>query len=506
MKAATPREIFSIDLRSLGLFRIGLAGVLLLDLLIRLRDLKAFYTDEGVLPVKVLQNLPGEDYHWTLHALSGSALFQGILFGIAILAALALILGIRWRIAAIISWILLISLQSRNPIVLDGSDMMLRVMLFWAIFLPLGKRFSLEAMLDTGFAKLPKSAFSGATVAILIQWICIYFFSGLLKSGPEWHEEGTAMQLALKLDLYLDGPGKMMAGASPGFLKFLTHLVWYFEVVFPFFILIPFRNPFWRILVAVGYIGFHLSIESLFSLGNYPKLGIVTVLPLIPGMVWDRIGGMAWINKVEAWANRFWQKPVSLLQKGKLILPTDRSSVQAPVWLNFIASLMLIYVVLWNIGTLPNSNVGVKGAYPLGRILRLDQAWIMFAPFPDRDDGWFVLPAKLSDGREVDLFPFAMGADELAPPQPDKPEYISRLYPNARWQGYMGRLWLKADQHHRPHFLEWLCQKWNQAHPQGPKTLEIVMVYMLEKSETDQPESIVPNQIYDYHCVSHKMR
>ena len=41
---------FTLDLRSLALLRMGLGGLVVLDVLLRLRDLTTFYTDAGVLP------------------------------------------------------------------------------------------------------------------------------------------------------------------------------------------------------------------------------------------------------------------------------------------------------------------------------------------------------------------------------------------------------------------------------------------------------------------------
>jgi hypothetical protein len=42
--------VFGLDLRSLALFRIGLALILLFDLYYRALDLRAFYTDWGLYP------------------------------------------------------------------------------------------------------------------------------------------------------------------------------------------------------------------------------------------------------------------------------------------------------------------------------------------------------------------------------------------------------------------------------------------------------------------------
>ena len=55
--AQSCHALFGIDPRSLAVFRIGVAGVLLLDLWYRSREIGAFFTDEGVLPRHVLLSL-----------------------------------------------------------------------------------------------------------------------------------------------------------------------------------------------------------------------------------------------------------------------------------------------------------------------------------------------------------------------------------------------------------------------------------------------------------------
>ena len=45
------QQLFGIDLRSLAIFRIGIAAIVVIDLICRAADLEAHYTDVGVLPV-----------------------------------------------------------------------------------------------------------------------------------------------------------------------------------------------------------------------------------------------------------------------------------------------------------------------------------------------------------------------------------------------------------------------------------------------------------------------
>ena len=70
------RDAYSLDLRSLALFRIGLGAVLLGDLIVRASDLTVFYTDFGTLPRAALLDRFSPAERFSLHLMSGQWLFQ----------------------------------------------------------------------------------------------------------------------------------------------------------------------------------------------------------------------------------------------------------------------------------------------------------------------------------------------------------------------------------------------------------------------------------------------
>ena len=107
------QRIFSLDLRSIAVFRILLGSLLLLDLILRSADLRIFYTDEGILPRQTWLDLTHK-WQWSIHAASGELWWQVVLFCLAALAAIALIAGYRSKLAALVSFVLLASLITRN--------------------------------------------------------------------------------------------------------------------------------------------------------------------------------------------------------------------------------------------------------------------------------------------------------------------------------------------------------------------------------------------------------
>ncbi len=113
-----------------------------------------------------------DTYRWSLYNISGHWLWVLALQSLAGLAALALMLGYRARMAALISLVMLISLHNRVPLVLQGGDNLLLLMLFWMCFLPIGHRYSIDqALVDPRLpaAKpVPSAYWSVASVAILL--------------------------------------------------------------------------------------------------------------------------------------------------------------------------------------------------------------------------------------------------------------------------------------------------------------------------------------------------
>jgi predicted DCC family thiol-disulfide oxidoreductase YuxK len=291
MPLASFKTIFGCDLRTLALFRVMLALVLLGDLVGRARDLTAHYTDAGVLPRTALIGDFGPP-DASLHLISGSAFGQGILFVVAGLVAVALLFGYRTRLATIVSWVLLISLQARNTLVLQGGDYLLVLLLFWSMFLPLGARFSVDAARDRRVQDEPNAYFSMATLALLIQCMSVYFFSALLKSDPMWIREGTAVHYALQLD-YLVTPFGAWLRQFPDLLKGLTYYVWYLELVGPFVMFCPVFHVPVRLLLQACFITMHIGFLLCLEIGFFPFVSITSLLAFTPGSVWDKLASWA---------------------------------------------------------------------------------------------------------------------------------------------------------------------------------------------------------------------
>lgn len=281
------REIFGIDLRTLALFRVGLGTLILLSVCGRARDLTAHYTDFGVMPRSFAVELLSPA-SWSLHLINGSALFQGALFLAAGLFALMLIFGWRTRLAAVASWALLVSVANRNVSVLSGEDHLLTLLAFWAMFLPLGARFSVDAALDRSDEPRPNAYFSVATLALLVQGVSMYFFSALLKSDARWIPDGTAVYYATQLD-YFATPLAHWLRQFPDLLHGLTWYVWGVELIGPALIFLPvFHRPVRAAMIGV-FMSMHLGFLLCLEIGLFSFVSILMNATFLQGWMWDRL-------------------------------------------------------------------------------------------------------------------------------------------------------------------------------------------------------------------------
>lgn len=480
------KSAFSIDARALGVFRIGIAFLILVDLANRARDLVAHYTDAGLAPRADVIQLVDSASQWSLHFLNGSTLFQTTMFVLAGVAALALLVGYRTRIATIVTWVLLVSLHARNPMVLSGGDTMLRVILFWSMFLPLGARYSIDAVAHK-VRRAPDHIFSAATAAILLQIAAIYFFSALLKSDPQWWTAGTATYFALSIDQM-----KLWFGAflyqSPALMQFLTFFTITLEALGPPLLFSPFFRKQLRILIPALFMLWHLGLALSLKIGIFPFVGIIIWVLYFPTPVWDWFERNVAKKMTSVPLSRF-DQVIAWLKK-TAALPSFELKKASTVFLIFA----MIYISLWNIRTVNFSTVEKifpRWLNPIGYTLRISQYWNMFSPVPLKDDGWYVIPGTFTDGSTIDLF---TGADVTW----DKPEYASKLFKNQRWRKYMRNLWLSKNSGYRPLYGAYLCEQWSA---EGNALESLQIYYMKEVTLPDYAtEPIEQVLVYETEC------
>lgn len=332
--ASLTARLFSTDTRSLSLFRVGLALLLLADLITRAPLLTAFYTDSGVMPRAFVTDHLQDVWSFSLHLASGQVYFQAFLFVCAGVAALLLLVGYRTRLMTLLSWALLASLHVRNPEVLSAGDILLRVLLFWGLFLPLGLHWSVDRARATNEQDVPERVLSAATAAVLLQAASVYLFTWLLKTGGPWRD-GSAVRLALNWDQGTTPLGRLLLELPPPLLALATHGVVGFELLGPLLLFAPVFTAPLRLAVLPLFALMHLTFGVTMVLGTFSFVSAVSLAPFLPTAFWRAFrGGGAGVTVFYDGGCSFCAKAARLLRTFLLVPRADLRPAQddAAAW------------------------------------------------------------------------------------------------------------------------------------------------------------------------------
>jgi hypothetical protein len=485
-------ETFGLDLRSLALFRVAIASCALADLAIRSSDLVAHYTDAGIAPRHdLLEEFAFlHDRALCFHLIGGSAASQAILFAIAALAAVALLVGLRTRAAAVVLWALTSSLQLRNLYVGAGYDALLRMLLLWSCFLPLGARVSVDAARE-GRADVSRPHVSVGSVALIVQLALVFFLAGYGKwLQPAWRD-GSALARIFADDMRVTAFGAALREHAE-LMSALTWVVPWFEMLAPLLFLSPiWRGPV-RTLTVAGLAAMAVGFGVTLHVGLFPFVTAAGVSALLPSWFWD----VAWQR-----LRRLVRRPAS---------PEPRAeSPRRGIIGQSVCAVLLAFVVFWNVGPLLSANTRMPAALDgIGRTLFLQQAWTMFAE-PATRTGWVVMPGKLKSSRAIDLL--AAGGrvpnlDTASRPVPwgMPPSYSAGQYANDRWRNFLDRAVRGTDTQRRLNLYgRFLCRSWNGAH-EGEEQLAIFELWWIA-AEIDSSARLGPYErklLWSHDCFS----
>jgi hypothetical protein len=207
------------------------------------------------------------------------------------------------------------------------------------------------------------------------------------------------------------------------------------------------------------------------ELGVFSYVCAVGWIVFIPGQFWDRVLKMDDLQPAKEWK-------ASLLS-------------------NALALFFLVYIFLLNI-----RNLEVKIPYfspkweILSSLLRLDQLWDMFAPYPLKEDGWFVIPGRLRDGTIVDLY------SGTSPISWKKPPLLSAMYSNDRWRSYMMNLVIEENtEAYLLYYAKYLCRQWNRSHRYEKQLIRFDIIFMLKVNDIEHPAANYEKTLlWTHHC------
>lgn len=295
----------TIDARSLALGRIVLATVLLVDLLRRVPDITLFYSNAGLVPNHMMLWRPPTQWMFSFFFILSHPDEVVVGFIVCGLIYLGLLIGWRTRLMQVLSLIAVLSLHGRVTLLENGGDWMLGELALWTAFLPLGLRFSVDAVRaslrkrrETTAAELAdRGAFepegigprvvSLAAFALVLQLANSYLFNALHKGGPTWRE-GTAVHYVLHQDRMVTWFAVWM---RPYMSLWLSRILSWgslvAESVLPVLLLAPVQKVWARRAAIVLILSLHLGFQCFINLGVFSWAMIGYVPFLLTAADWD---------------------------------------------------------------------------------------------------------------------------------------------------------------------------------------------------------------------------
>jgi hypothetical protein len=366
---------FTLDGRSLAVYRIGLGCLLAADSLLRSRDFHLMFTPDGIFPPETLAGYLADPTLWSLAFLNDAPWWNGVVLALEGLAGVALAVGYQTRLATVLGWVALVSVIRRTSPATNAGDIWFACQMFWAMFLPLGARWSLDAARATDAHRPlePVTAVcSPASAALILQLVFVYLGAGLSKCNPSWFA-GDALTHALSVHDH-GTPLGMVLGGVPWIARPLQWGVLVGEIAVPL-ILVALPRPAVRGGIVALVIAFHATIWLTMTVGLFAAIGIVAWLPLIPGGFWPAAKGGP---------------------TGRTIGLGRAASWCCGAAMAVAAAAFLHQVTPWQASPLPRPLVAAVN------LACLPQQWQMFGGVPAQEQ-WVFGRAMLADGSLVDL-------------------------------------------------------------------------------------------------------
>ncbi|HEU4410351.1 MAG TPA: HTTM domain-containing protein [Polyangiaceae bacterium] len=292
-----------VDRRLLGLFRIYFGGALLIDVLRRVPDAAFFYSSSGALSNHyALFNPLIRPYFSIYTAFSTTGEVRFAFFATAAVYLLYLV-GYRTKLMQVLSFFLYAQLNARNTFVENGGTVVFALLAFWTMFLPLGDRFSVdalrrslrarrehapEALNERGAFRAPREHFySLAILAVTVQIAAIYFFNTVHKTGYTWRH-GESIHWVLWQNRIATHLAAWLRMHEPSWLSpVLTKATLIIEGAAPVLVFSPVAQRYLRTLHVALTVGLHAGIALLMTLGPFSYVMIGLNALLLPPELFD---------------------------------------------------------------------------------------------------------------------------------------------------------------------------------------------------------------------------
>jgi hypothetical protein len=303
--AETLREFATADPRSLGLFRIAFGIFLLVDLYRRLSDYVLFYTNEGMLPNHSAIYRPMSGHLFSLYHAFSTRREVAVAFALTAVVYVLYTIGWKTKVFQLVTLLLVTSLHSRNIMLENGGDVVANILAMWTCFLPLGKRFSVDAMVRSLRARheITQEALddrcsplapTGPIVSLafacqILNLAVIYYFNTVQKDGPAWRT-GVSVHYVLWADRLVQPLGVWVRGWVPlALVRVLTIGTLVMEASITLLLVSPIWIRACRRVAGLMIIALHCGFQTVGHFGMFSFAMMLHSILLLGPEDWDAL-------------------------------------------------------------------------------------------------------------------------------------------------------------------------------------------------------------------------
>jgi hypothetical protein len=207
------------------------------------------------------------------------------MFALMGLAAVGITLGWHYRASAAAFFVLFTYVELIDKANYLNHYYFVSIVAFLLIWLPAGRRFSVDAHLRPS---LRADAVPAWTVgALRLQLGLVYVFAGVAKLHPEWLFDAMPLRIWLPAHAHLPLVGPLLAEPWTAYLMSWGGAL--YDLTIPFLLL-------WcrtRVLAYAAVVGFHLTTAALFPIGMFPYIMIACTLVFFSSGFHERLVGWA---------------------------------------------------------------------------------------------------------------------------------------------------------------------------------------------------------------------
>eukprot|EP00930_Biecheleria_cincta_P098074 TRINITY_DN89764_c0_g1_i1.p1 TRINITY_DN89764_c0_g1~~TRINITY_DN89764_c0_g1_i1.p1 ORF type:complete len:711 (-),score=89.28 TRINITY_DN89764_c0_g1_i1:39-2171(-) len=282
------RLLLPLDARAIALFRISLGFVALWQWwdAVEHRWIRLIHGE--------CAGLPGDECKNELQA-HGFSIYHGaeawrpvlLLLAVHLGAVCCFILGWWSQLSAALLWMFAYSVECRfgHTYGAGGHDVM-RHLVFWSCFLPLGARYSLDAAFANS-ADRARSPNVSVVLAIVLQISYIYYSSGFAKEKSLYWSNGLATWKVLQLPNFIrKGPASVLVEFK-SFCKLLSYASIKLEQYGWICLFVPLERV--RTFTVAAFLSFHLGIGLTMTVGPFVVVMLSAWLVFVPSSACDVI-------------------------------------------------------------------------------------------------------------------------------------------------------------------------------------------------------------------------